>query len=75
MTIRIDDHKHPGRAKYYRAMGDKWMTAKEVSFEVKSSVFVVNTVLRRWEDIGIVERRKKVVTWGKPPIQWRWKNG
>lgn len=73
MTLRINDHTHPGRAKYYKAMGNSWMTSKEIAIEVGSSQEVVNTVLRRWEAIDLVERRKKVVTWGKAPLEWRWK--
>lgn len=73
MAVRIDDHIHPGRAKYYAAMGDKWLTSKEVAFAVNADVTTVNTVLRRWEVIGIIERRLREVKLGRQPVEWRWK--
>lgn len=71
----IDRDKYPGRYKYRKVMGDNWLTVKEIAFDVGSDASVVNTVLRRWEAKGLVERRTKIVTWGKAPLEWRWKNG
>ena len=73
MAVRIDDHIHPGRAKYYTAMSDNWMTSKEVAFAVEADVTTVDTVLRRWESVGIIERRFREVKRGRKPIEWRWK--
>ncbi len=66
-----DKNRRPGLWRYKQAMGESWMTTKEIALKLDTEVETVNTIVRRWEEHGYVERRVRDVARGRKPIEWR----